>query len=70
MNLTREQDKANGGPEIRAEKRRIKKAKETLYILRKHNILPLTYENPKHADNPQSWRRVLSARGKRGKWRG
>jgi len=70
MSLTREQDKAEGGPEIRAEKRRVKILKKQLYILKKHNIYPLRYENPKHADNPQSWRRVLSAREKRGKWRG
>ena len=70
MSLTREQYKANGGPEKRAEKRRVKELKKTLRILRKHKILPLTFENPKGSDNPQPWRRVLSARGKRAKWRG
>ena len=70
MSLTREQDKANGGPLIRAEKRRIKKLRKELYMLRKHNISPLRYENPNYPGDLQSWRRVLSARGKRGKWRG
>ena len=70
MNLTSEQDKADGGPERRRRIRELKKAKTTLRILRKHKILPLRYENPKGSDNPQSWRRVLSARGKQRKWRG